>query len=223
MAKEHDSKTKICLFLVSHIDLKCYSRYHRLDEVYRSGLLGEFRWEIDAGCWLPHLLRGDSVWEAVSKAFCMRVIYKMLIMTVITASGVAQHKHLGLCKWKLNVYLPFFCVRELSVQLDSFFVVRFFILPSRCQLTALGCVTSDSIAVSLFLSVSYGTECPAVVLCIVCAVGDGQGSTGLPLFNIWQRGVPQFAFVCPSSSPLFCPLAPYSAPVGQPGHRQAQI
>ncbi len=61
----------------------------------------QVRWvnsdESDAGCWLPLLLSGDSASEAVSEASWKRVIYKMLIMTVITASGVAEHEHLTLC------------------------------------------------------------------------------------------------------------------------------
>lgn len=97
---------------------------------------------------------------------------------------------------------------------STVFCCSFSILPSCCQLIALGCVTSDSrLSLSSFLS-PMGPSVQQWCVCIVCAVGVRKGSTGLPLFTAWQRGVPLSAFVCPSSASLRPHTAP---PLASPG------
>lgn len=68
-----------------------------------------------------------------ARPLAWELFIKMLIMTVITASGVAEHDHLGLCKWKWLFYLP----SDFSALLS--FCCSLSILPSCYHFTARLC------------------------------------------------------------------------------------
>lgn len=205
--KNKSSKTQICWFIFLHISLKGYDRHHRLDEFRRSGLLDDFRWASDASCWLPLLLRGDSVSEADSEASFMRAIYK-------NADNDCYNS------FRCGRVCILFCVNEndvltspdVSAQLS--FSCLLFTLPSCCQLTARLCNFWQPGCLSLSISLLWDRVSGGGAFALFLQWVMNKAPRDL---RVWQRGVPQSAFVCPSSHPSSALRSHTVPPLASPG------